>query len=1063
MSPIDSSYTKRQTQDFYDVLQNKLITFPKDEYTIIGGDFNARTGTMKDFICENEADKIFLNLPDDYETDKFTSTRNNQDIHINPYGEKLIDLCIASRMRILNGRTIGDLQGKFTYFGYNGVSTNDYVIASENFLRQKHIHSFTVEDITSLSDHRPLTLKLKYSKIDTSEQNEINLFPKLKTINIKNIDLYKTELDKIMDSNTIFSISNRLKNSTNQEEIINMMTQFSDLYINAVNKSIPIKHFHPNNKNGKNKKQANLSNNKKWYDKECKTLKRQLNCINKSLQRDPKNHEKRITFFKTQKSYKKLLRHKKRKNEEQLIEKLENLFSTNRNEFWNLLKTMKDKNTNEELPQINDLIDHFEKLYSKEGKIYENDNDRIKNVNVSTPNTQKEIFDKMNIPITLNEVEISIRNLKSKKSPGFDRITNEMIRCTNSGGQKMLALLFNKILESGIFPPCWNYGLIKLINKGNDMYDPNNYRGITLNSCVGKLFCSILYKRLEPILENNNIYCKEQAGFRQDHRTTDHIFLLRSIIKKYTTKNNKLFTCFVDFSKAFDSVWREALIKKLENIGIHGNFLEILNTMYKSTTNSIIYKKHLTPIFNSDMGVKQGDCLSAILFNLYINDLPKVLNVDGSDPVTIESTPINCLKYADDLTLMSTSASGLQKCIDELAIYCEKWKLSVNFKKTKIIIFNQQGFLIKRYKFFFNLTAIESINEYKYLGFLFSNSASTEKGTSNLINQAQKAWFSIRYYLSSSRQKNICTYLTLFDTQIKPILLYACEAWAETIKGNFDDVTLLTKNKLEKFQIKTYKNLLGVSRTTSNISILLELGRYPITSYMHYQTVKYFTRLSTIKNDRLLHEAYNLEKEKIHTREKGFINYMTNTLNRIGMSNIWIKQFAYDNNPLLYKPTINRNILKRFHDIFMQNALANIQNNNKLIFLNSLKDSYTTENYLKIKDFQNRKAISKLRTGNHRLTIETGRWTNIVRENRICTQCSQNKVEDEYHFLFDCYKHTVERNIAFEKIKNKTDINLFDTTQQTENLKMLFKSDSLCAQNILGKFIRISFSNREEC
>ena len=189
-------------------------------------------------------------------------------------------------------------------------------------------------------------------------------------------------------------------------------------------------------------------------------------------------------------------------------------------------------------------------------------------------------------------------------------------------------------------------------------------------------------------------------------------------------------------------------------------------------------------------------------------------------------------------------------------------------------------------------------------------------------------------------------------------MLYACEAWAETIKGNFDDVTLLTKNKLEKFQIKTYKNLLGVSRTTSNISILLELGRYPITSYMHYQTVKYFfTRLSTIKNDRLLHEAYNLEKEKIHTREKGFINYMTNTLNRIGISNIRIKQFAYDNNPLLYKPTINRNILKRFHDIFMQNALTNIQNNNKLIFLNSLKDSYTTENYLKIKDFQNRITI----------------------------------------------------------------------------------------------------------
>ena len=104
---------------------------------------------------------------------------------------------------------------------------------------------------------------------------------------------------------------------------------------------------------------------------------------------------------------------------------------------------------------------------------------------------------------------------------------------------------------------------------------------------------------------------------------------------------------------------------------------------------------------------------------------------------------------------------------------------------------------------------------------------------------------------------------------------------------------------------------------------------------------------------------------------------------------------------------------------------------------------------------EEKKAISKLRKGNHRLTIETGRWTNIVRENRICTQCSQNKVEDEYHFIFDCYKHTVERNIAFEKIKNKTGINLFDTTQQIENLKILFKSDSPCAQNIIGKYSKL--------
>ena len=99
-------------------------------------------------------------------------------------------------------------------------------------------------------------------------------------------------------------------------------------------------------------------------------------------------------------------------------------------------------------------------------------------------------------------------------------------------------MLFNKVLKSGIFPCEWNYEMIKVINKGMDVYDANDYRGITLNSCLGKLFCTILYNRLAP---HKNILCKEQAGFRQNHRTTDHIFLLRTIIKKYISRNNILF------------------------------------------------------------------------------------------------------------------------------------------------------------------------------------------------------------------------------------------------------------------------------------------------------------------------------------------------------------------------------------------------------------------------------------------------------------------------------------------------------------------------------------------
>ena len=102
------------------------------------------------------------------------------------------------------------------------------------------------------------------------------------------------------------------------------------------------------------------------------------------------------------------------------------------------------------------------------------------------------------------------------------------------------------------------------------------------------------------------------------------------------------------------------------------------------------------------MGVKQGDTLSTILFNLYINDLPSIFSFDGNDPIVVDHTPINCLIYADDLVIMSTSAEGLQECLNKLATYCNKWKLQVNLKKTKIILFNRQGSqIIKKHSFLF--------------------------------------------------------------------------------------------------------------------------------------------------------------------------------------------------------------------------------------------------------------------------------------------------------------------------------------------------------------------------
>ncbi|MCU7801522.1 MAG: hypothetical protein KZQ70_15665, partial [gamma proteobacterium symbiont of Lucinoma myriamae] len=82
---------------------------------------------------------------------------------------------------------------------------------------------------------------------------------------------------------------------------------------------------------------------------------------------------------------------------------------------------------------------------------------------------------------------------------------------------------------------------------------------------------------------------------------------------------------------------------------------------------------------------------------------------------------ISCLMYADDIVLLSNSDTGLQILLDKLQRFCQKWNLKVNIAKTKIIIFNKAGKILKRCKFSYDGTDVEIVNEYKYLGIIFKN------------------------------------------------------------------------------------------------------------------------------------------------------------------------------------------------------------------------------------------------------------------------------------------------------------------------------------------------------
>ena len=284
-------------------------------------------------------------------------------------------------------------------------------------------------------------------------------------------------------------------------------------------------------------------------------------------------------------------------------------------------------------------------------------------------------FCEIDFKITTKELYDAVFSLKNNKAVGIDAISNEMLKCSFNVLQQCFLKLFNNLLSKGTYPSCWKNAFITPIHKGGSLENPNNYRGISIISCAAKLFNTILTRRLDEFLERHKVINPVQIGFTKKARTSGHMFVLRTLIEKYTKdRNAKLYACFIDFRKAFDRVIHPILLYKLRKIGISGNFFSVIKDMYVNNFLNVEMKSGFTQPFASNIGVRQGDTLSPDLFKVFINDLPDVFDNDcyGVDAGTYH---LNCLLYADDVILLSRSEAGLQRCIAKLEQYCDEWCL----------------------------------------------------------------------------------------------------------------------------------------------------------------------------------------------------------------------------------------------------------------------------------------------------------------------------------------------------------------------------------------------------
>ena len=251
-------------------------------------------------------------------------------------------------------------------------------------------------------------------------------------------------------------------------------------------------------------------------------------------------------------------------------------------------------------------------------------------------------------------------------------------------------------------------------------------------------------------------------------------------------------------------------------------------------------------------GIKT-DPPSPFFFNLYMNDLCSELLRKSSiiDSPVFSNTNIPCLLWADDLVLLSKTKNDLQEQIDILAGYFDNWKLKVNIEKSKVIIFNKRGRLIKDENISYKESIIESVKYYKYLGLLLDSKGKFNSTINDLAKKGLRASHST-YKLSTFNVISHDLLINTFDiNMIKPILLFFSEMLGYMMKENSENETVLSK---------FCKHILGVHRNATNCAVLSELGVYLLKIDAQVSMINFFLYLRDNKSEILAELIPEMER-----------------------------------------------------------------------------------------------------------------------------------------------------------------------------------------------------------